>query len=291
MPVDVLQQAMKELHHRLEHWTGEARRLEVAWNEAEGDSGADQSTRRLLEARMETWAAYLAIDDGYQSCLERDDPAETALTPQLARLVDAVEEFDRELLAHVDLLAGVTETDLLERWRLKLGPEFRRAPPWWLSGTLEAAAQRIHRQASADERSFREQLRSARKRRPGWWLPPLPQEAAAGDEQRPPALPPLRWHSPDGNLVARLTRPARPRRDEESLTLGFRQADGRPADLADQPVYLASVAGHVGSDGKARFLLGALRAAGQEPRLEVGPERIAWVLEERPCASGEETEP
>lgn len=115
------------------------------------------------------------------------------------------------------------------------------------------------------------------------WLPPLwtPQMAAAARAARPRFLDALKWRSPDGSMEARLVLPELPQRgEEEPVRVTFhRLARGdRAVGLAGTPVNLASVPSVIAEDGSAVFVLGRLRAAGQEPVLRVGPEHRRWAL-------------
>lgn len=115
------------------------------------------------------------------------------------------------------------------------------------------------------------------------WLPPAyaPLVAAAAEEDVPEFLGPFFWNSPDASVEARLVIPARSTAGEsENVVVTFhRLVDGcRAADLAGTPVLLSTVAGVIGTDGTAVFVLGQLRAACQPPTLRVGSQQTEWHM-------------
>lgn len=227
----------------------------------------------LLRLRMDAWAAFLAIDEASQAALEDEDgegPG-AAFEAGLAALLDALDAYDAELRAQLDVLSIVADTGLLDHWRTGLAPEFAATPPWWLDGSLEREAQRLDRQA----------LELA----PDAWLPRPAIERIAALEGDSPASEPrpdeLRWHSPDGTLIAKLELPPRTESrlgEDQVLEVLFVSPRGDVARIdaliGAQTATLAGVERAIGrdTDGKVlvRFRLGDLRRAGLEPSLTIG---------------------
>jgi hypothetical protein len=89
----------------------------------------------VLRVRMDAWAAWTAIDERVRM-LDRQrvaqDEGNQAFGLILSRLVDAIEQWDTELLARADLLVAACDTKLIDNWRTALAEPFRAALPWWL---------------------------------------------------------------------------------------------------------------------------------------------------------------
>jgi CRISPR-associated endonuclease/helicase Cas3 len=141
-------------------WCEDAQRLDKKLLTAQGLVEENDICFELLEARMEAWAAYVAIDEAYQVSVEDRSPRQAAFGQALDEVLDRLEEFDRELQAQADLLAaGIARYPLLTNWRESLGPAYREVLPWWLDGRLEDEAARI---ANDPETWLPRKLRSAR---------------------------------------------------------------------------------------------------------------------------------
>src|SRR5207245_10255028 len=121
--------------------------LAQRWEQAVEEIEAADMAIDLLVARMESWALFLAVDEAYQESLERDSPNRIAFAEVLDSDLTKLEEFDRELRNHLDLLSLATDTRLLENWRQLLADSYRQALPWWLDGTLVEAAKRVGEQS------------------------------------------------------------------------------------------------------------------------------------------------
>ncbi len=279
------------LVERLAGWTADARNLGSRWDETEDPAEAESLCADLLEARMDAWAAWAAIDEAHGDLQEEggDDPD---LVATVDRALDALEAFDATLLAHVDLLATVCDTPLLENWRELLAPAFRDPWPWWLDGRLEAAARRSVAKfaATLPGPEVWARIRAAAIRgagHPTAQLPPLDAGtgvlAAARTPERGP-LPggELAWASPDGRFRAELILPECSSDAEEvrPRPLSFtRMEDEAPAEeLVGQPVRVGLIITAVGAGARAVVTLAGLRA-GETIDLRVGePPDLWWRL-------------
>jgi CRISPR-associated endonuclease/helicase Cas3 len=101
----------------------------------------------LLEARMQAWGVYIAIDEAYQVSVEDRSAEKDELGRALDEVLDRMAEFDRELQARTDLLARIARYPLLENWRGSLGADYREVLPWWLDGRLEEEAETVAKEA------------------------------------------------------------------------------------------------------------------------------------------------
>ena len=88
---------------------------------------------------MDIWAAFEAIDEGYDACVTAEDEAEKEFRHILDSLNRESESLNEEAQNHTDLLCVVAETELLSNWRSFLVEPYKGLVPWWLDGTLETA--------------------------------------------------------------------------------------------------------------------------------------------------------
>ena len=283
LPAAVAAAAADELCVRLAGWTDDARRLSERWDQAADLPAAEALSLSLLAARLEAWAAWVAIDESCQAAVERGEANLDSTAAVLDRVLDALDAFDRELQAQRNLLAVAAETGLLAGWRAALAQPYRAVLPWWLDGTLEAAAEASRRAVCAElpGPSAWARLRAA----PGRIVQAFPKELLgaplAAAVLSAPRL--LQWRSPDGRFVAVLALTGR-----ETLSLRIYTAAGEYATaLAGQPVVLAGVRAVVDAEGRATFALPTLRAAGADLRLEVGSDAVVW----QPQPPWDETRP
>jgi hypothetical protein len=141
--------------------------------------------------------------------------------------------------------------------------------------------------AQALYRSFREQ-QPASVARPGRsypraLLPPVVLLAAASPAEAPRLL---WWQSPKTEERACLVLPAQVASEQQLVTLSFFNAAQELAqELGGQPVWLAGVPATIADDGRARFRLADLHAAGQDLLLEVGADRTPWKVASEPPPS------
>jgi hypothetical protein len=87
----------------------------------------------LLEARMDAWAAFLAIDDAYAVASIDAGDSTAALADVVDSLVDSLEDLDAALRLHPAPLHVAAGTSLISNWRTLLSPAYRACPPWWLA--------------------------------------------------------------------------------------------------------------------------------------------------------------
>jgi hypothetical protein len=92
---------------------------------------------------METWAAYVAIDDAYADLI----PDHGHALEDFSGLLAGLQEFDEALLQERHLLSVAAETGVLAQWCQVLARPHQEVLPWWLNGTLEEAAREVHQAA------------------------------------------------------------------------------------------------------------------------------------------------
>ncbi len=141
--------AAEQLIAYLGEWEEDARRLPSRWERAAELVESADCVLDLLVARMEAWAAFLAIDEGYRDCLESVASQEARFAAVLDGIFPALGRLDAAMHEHLDLFSLAADTQLLENWRNLLAPEFRAGLPWWLDGTLEKTARGVAEQALA----------------------------------------------------------------------------------------------------------------------------------------------
>lgn len=267
----------------------DARTLPERWDEQRTAAEAEELCLELLEARMETWAAYVALDEAFAESLDPgDQPPHSHTANALAHILDDVprrfDDFDRALFEQIPLLATAANTELLNNWRALLAQPYREFLPWWLDGTLEQAAGQAYQQMIEELAAYppaappvlepppavSRTLLAFRKA-----FTPTAQLAAAVQEQ--PALQILRWDAPDSGYYAFLPLPTA---TQSEVVLSFFTSTHEPAiELANTEVRLDEVSSFIDAHGHARFSCEQLRAA--EPHdatLRVGPEHTAWML-------------
>ncbi len=292
LPPGMAVAAARQLSSLLDHWTNEdVPTLPQRWEDAAHPAEAEEMCLELLEARMEAWAAYIAIDEAFAEMLESPDaPVDpqfmSALAHELDDLPAAFDEFDDALTEQIPLLATAVDTELLNNWRAFLAEPFRERLPWWLDGTLEKAAEHAYRQMLAELPALQPRTsmpttvpvetpsaalaayRRAFARRE--------QIAAAAEEQPPLAI--LRWDSPDAAYYAFLPLPVG---TPTEIVLSFFTCSHEAAtELAGAEVQLDGVESVIEPDGRARFSYDRLRAAERlEAVLLVGRERTAWLVQ------------
>jgi hypothetical protein len=135
--------AARQLADYVHVWKKDAHQLPRRWEQAAEPQEAADYVVDLLTARMEAWAAFLAIDEAYQECLESAATQEAAFAAALDAVLAALGPLDEALRQHLHLLALAADTRLLENWRGLLAEEYRASLPWWLDGRLEKKAESI----------------------------------------------------------------------------------------------------------------------------------------------------
>lgn len=106
-----------------------------------GDEFADEDARcSIVLTRHELWAATNAIQEA-DDALAADHECPAPLTDQLTLLIEEMAALDAMLIQHADELAPAAEFPLLRNLRASVR-DAGQTPPWWLEGTIEAAAER-----------------------------------------------------------------------------------------------------------------------------------------------------
>jgi len=216
----------------------------MLWDESDPVVGELLATE-LLQSRMDSWAAFIAIDEAYEDAHRDADPQLARFDAVVQSLLDALDRFDRVLQTgeSLEILSVTTDTELLRNWRLLLADEYRECPPWWLDGTLEQIQEDLDRDFErtipwkapviAMASAQLEQHHSAER------LLRIPLYSLAGDTADD-AIPfeSLVWLSPERDVRATLIYP---RRATEStmITLVFRRGGKAATEMAGTRVRLS----------------------------------------------------
>ncbi|MCL6502310.1 MAG: hypothetical protein K6T86_06455 [Pirellulales bacterium] len=291
LPPDMALAAACQLACYLSEWTHvDVPTLPQRWEDAADPAEAEEMCLELLEARMEAWAAFVAIDEAYAATLVAGDaPPHPETAARLAHELDGLparlDAFDHALAEQIPLLATAADTQLLNNWRALLAPPYRELLPWWLDGTLERAAQQAYQQMLAElprSSTAAIPLPAPPPHRPSPALVAYRQALASAPSLAArvadrPATTLLGWNAPDGRFTAYLPLSTEPRTD---FTLSFFAITGEPAtQLAGTQVELDGVEGVINDQGQTLLSSERLRSAPRHDAiLLVGPQRIAWTL-------------
>jgi hypothetical protein len=141
LPVEIVVSAFDGLVHALEHLALEARELPDKFDDAQPVEDVALCTS-ILHQLMQTWAAFLAVNQNYQEYLDAGGPSSGEYGKLMNRVLACFDEVDKitQSEEQVRLLSIATELPLLENWRGMLQGSFKETRPWWLDGTLERLA-------------------------------------------------------------------------------------------------------------------------------------------------------
>lgn len=296
LPLPMATVAAEEAATVVTEWAEEAQALPTKWDSASPEE-ADAMVAEVVESLMDSYFVMEVIWECYERALQENDPQMPQLEQALDKFGGAVETFDKILQQpeQLAILATVCSLPLLENFRKCLADEYRAILPWWLDGTLEAAAEQVARVVEATLPSA-ETWRRVRE-----WVRREPRELATPRRHRAAAVlsvpwaypvaaeatsvtPPIRefleWMSPDGRWRARLSIPSMAK-EETPLPVEFLAGEQPAVELQGTRVRLAGVEAQIDAEGVARFVWSAIRQAFSDPDaeliLEVGEEPIEWV--------------
>ena len=268
-----------------------ARRLPKRWDEAQSAEERDNLCVEALIDRTCAQGTYVALSESLTAALERTELAVDEYEQFSNELSVALEKYDEELRAHLELLSSVAEHELVISWRKHLRPPYAEAPPWWLSETLLQVAEAIARQTDRDLAAlgtlmgeapltgvmrFSSAVASARPReRPRSEPLEYPAEVitptVSASRSRVPLR--LRWLSPDGDYMALCVLPYPPEPLLPVRVVFFEVSNAeRATGLSGRTARLAGVRATIGADAACMFEVDALRralAAGERLRLYV----------------------
>jgi hypothetical protein len=288
------------LGEQLVGWTEDAVRLAERWDAAHGQSARDGLCAALLEARLDAWAAFVAIDEVGEpivpsSAFRRSQPAGEGREAALDDLAGRLAAFDDALAEQEDILSTICGLPMLDDWRtmLRESPFVAHGLPWWLDGSLEATAawidadgaqgplilQLIGKAQTVEPAEFgKSWIRRQIEPRPA---------VAAGSGKRPEARTGpivIVWRSPDTKFLAQLTFP----RSADLrggwdliLTLVWADPKGDPAVGQFQRVRLSGMRERPVAPGESCVVLGSREffdLADERPRLSV--DGLEWLLAE-----------
>ena len=163
-----------------------------------------------------------------------------------------------------ELLSTICELPLLEHWRtlLRASPHVAHGWPWWLDGSLAAAAARVAQDARRDVVLFHlGPAEAARAAASGAvWTAPLAPALAASSATAFPLAQRLRWRLAEGAYLAILDLPAtRQSSGETTVRIRFYETDAagshtRAVHLDLSGVRLAGVAAWATRPAEADFV-------------------------------------
>jgi hypothetical protein len=291
--------ATRELTAAVREATESARTLGDRYDEEYNPAESEKLCVDVLQRAMDSWAAFVAIDDVYEGLYYDGSGGPGAeFQEALNEAMIALDSFDDALRNQLDVLSILAESETLSRWREGMAPEFSELPPWWLDGTIEGEAQRLQeeldrvpvpKRATISIESGRGQPAA---RRP--WRQRRLKGLAAKDDipDEGPFLNRggrsqihdeldfdfLCWRAPDQNLYAELEFPvaAKP---SQMLDVVFDASGGRFERVLGKTATLTGVPGEIGQDdgGRvvARFPFGELQQLHPEHPLTVDGE--TWL--------------
>lgn len=133
----------------LKEWTQAANEIPRHFHEADGAMELLDVALDPLVRRMDSWAAFVAIDEAYEEAQESAWPDRGEFGAQLDSCLEGLDRFDAALKEHIEYLAVASRTALLDNWRKMLTQEYTASLPWWLGGTLERLDEQIAAGATA----------------------------------------------------------------------------------------------------------------------------------------------
>lgn len=277
LPRAVIAPTAALLAERMSAAERDAAALPVTWSRAAPDE-ADALVARLLQARMDAWAAtaeLVAAVDGL------DDAAVAAAFEDFE---DAVDRFDRKLAGRADLLATLVGTAVLDGWRQQLALAHNDPLPWWLDGRLEARAEAMVR--SVDRLARKSASADGRHEPAAGTLPsghPLAavrpvfvqEYAAAAEAGHSVEARQFRWRDAGGDFLAALLPPPRRAANPQAAIVEFTTVAGNPAtNLVGRVAVLGACTSPIVPVGDAavvaRFPGDVLRGDGADAVLRLG---------------------
>ncbi len=296
LPLPMATAAAEEAALLVTGWAEEAQTLPDRWDNAAPEIG-EALVAETVEACMASYCVMEVVSECYERALKERDPQTKELERSLDKFGEAVGELDQILQQpeHLALLSTVCSLPLLENWRKSLAGVHREVPPWWLDGTLEAAAEQVARvvEATLPSAETWRRVREWVRREPRELATPRRHRAAAvltipwaysvaaeATSVTPPIKEFLEWISPDGRWRARLSIPSMAR-EETPLPVEFLAGEQPAVELQGTRVRLAGVEAQIDAEGVARFVWSAIRQAISDPDAElilgVGEEPIEWI--------------
>jgi hypothetical protein len=134
--------AARELALRVKQWSQQAKSLPFDMRGATAPRASDLCMG-ILEARLEAWAAYLAIDESYSAAVDRADASTDAFSQAVDAVLDGLAAFDDAIQFAEPLVttaAAAPGSRLLDNWKKLLAAPYRQSPPWWLDCVASHAA-------------------------------------------------------------------------------------------------------------------------------------------------------
>ena len=115
LPAPVALAACRRQIHFLARCTRDVAQLEQRLDEAGGVVEANDLCFGLLEARMQAWAAFVAIDEAYQVCLEDRYADRTTFAGLLDLVLDNTEELDLRMNVEIHAPCPI-DGPLVHKW-------------------------------------------------------------------------------------------------------------------------------------------------------------------------------
>jgi hypothetical protein len=220
-----------ELARELSHATVGMDDSVERWRDADSQFESDAIVAGLLDLRMDAWYGAEAVE---RLAASAEHNAKVRLNEAGKSLEAAADAYSVALENNVDVLSTAVATPLLRNWRAMLPPRLGLFP-WWLDGTLEAAALELAQEFDRTIGVFGRRKRTVvmpsarghepRRSRDAALRGPTAALAASASHQ---VVAGIEWTLPGTTLRATLYVPPRLERGDE-LTLRLEDASGGEA--------------------------------------------------------------
>lgn len=144
VPATILAPVCRLLAERVERQAESLSALESAIADSNGGveplTESNLASHDAIQARMDAWAMYIAIEERVRMLLKSGEEGEEVdgmpFGQYFEKLLTAIEQWDCDLQARGDLLFEIFReangSHLLGNWRAALAPKYQEFPPWWL---------------------------------------------------------------------------------------------------------------------------------------------------------------
>lgn len=290
LPARVALEAAGHLADELERqWIDDAVRLDEDWDEADSADEAEDVCLDICERRMEATALWIAC---VETCEDYEATGEEpvlmdAVRAALETVRERLAEFDATVEQHLSLLESVLQRPSFEAWRECLSDEFYYSVAPWITRLVDLPPPVVE----DDPESIVEPVQQfSRLQKTLSAIQPKTTQNASPPEQSP-ALPPLKWVSPDGRFAAWLLIPKECDSTSPSPLIMKLRHNNQPRQ--GQPVTPNDLGGEIvmirlglaksglSDQGLAEFLLADLKNGSNRDELQVCVDGLSvdvWTL-------------
>lgn len=157
MPLAEVIGAAEALADFVDESIAEVKRYPKEWDNTLGEE-AEDLTIGILDRRMDAWAAHVAISEAalWATIQQAEDLSILWAVVAQKRYQEKLRQLDELMQSTevIELLSTVTDTHVLENWRIQLVEPYSLSLPYWLDGTLEAVAKRVEEEVMNTLRKF-----------------------------------------------------------------------------------------------------------------------------------------